>query len=186
MIARRTLLFGTLVAAGCASMRDPAPGMFRVGDGLSVQLDRVWSDFTPSGARNLRLLSQNGPALDRLYLAGGLTHGEGMTNRPKNAAAFDATAGGEVLASFVAANVDALGFAPPTLSSVRPAPFGAVTGQRLDIATSTGDGLAFTGTALVARKESRVSVILFLAAHEHYFAAGLPAVEAIMASAALA
>ncbi len=186
MIARRTLLLSAFAIAGCASMRDPAPGAFRVGDGLSVQLDRVRSDFTPSGARKLRLLSQNGPTLDRLYLVGGLKPGEGLTNRPRGAGVYKSTSTAEYLHAFIVASVDALGFTAPALSNDRPAPFGGADGWRLDIATATGDGLAFSGTALYAQKGGRLSVILYLAATEHYFAAGLPSDEAIMASATLA
>lgn len=185
MIPRRTLLVSALAAAGCASMRDPAPGPFRVGDGLSVQLDRTWSDFTPPGARKLRLLSQNGPTLDRLYLVGGLEDGEGLANRQRGAAVFNATSADEDLSAFIAASVDALGYIAPVVSNHRPARFGAATGWRIDIATATGDGLAFSSSALYARHNGRLSVILYLAATEHYFAAGLPGAEAIMASAAL-
>lgn len=185
MIARRALLLSAFSAAGCASLRDPAPGVFRVGDGLSVRLDRVWSDFTPSGARRMRLLSQNGPTLDRLYLVGGLKPGEGLTNRPRGAGLYKSASAAKELPAFIAASVNALGFTVPALSSCRPAPFGGATGWRIDIATTTGDGLAFSGAALYAQTGERLNVILYLAATEHYFAAGLASVEAIMASAIL-
>lgn len=167
-------------------MRDPAPGALRVGDGLTVQLGRAWSDFTPGGARKLRLLSQHGPTLDRLYLVGGLQAGEGMTRRATGAALYAANATDDALIDFIAASVDALGFAAPTITLRRPAPFGDAHGLRCNIETATGDGLAFSGAALIAQRDSRLSAILYLAAREHYFAAGLPDVEAIMASAKLA
>ena len=183
MIARRALLFAALATTGCASLRDPAPGRFRVGDGLTVRLDHLWSDFTPGDARKLRLLSKHGPALDRLYLVGGLKPGDGIINRPRGAAVLRRDASSEDLDAFLAASIDALGFRPPVLSNQRSAAVNALEGRRCDIATSTGDGLAFSGAALYARHRDKLSFILYLAAREHYFAAGLPEVEALMSSA---
>lgn len=185
MIARRALLLAALATTGCASLRDPAPGRFRVGDGLTVRFDQIWSDFTPGDARKLRLLSKHGPALDRLYLVGGLRSGEGVIDRPGGAAVFRGDAPSENMDAFVAASVDALGFKPPVLSNPRPSAFDATAGRRCDIATFTGDGLAFSGAALYATHREGLSMILYLAAREHYFAAGLPEVEALMSSARL-
>jgi len=167
-------------------MRDPEPGPFRVGSGLSVTLTRVWSDFTPSSARKMRLLSLNGLTLDRLYLAGGLSPGEGLTAKSRvGAQAFHAGMSPDELIAFITDSVDSLGYARPDIRDVRPAKLGAADGLRMTMATRTGDGLAFSGLALIAERAGELFVILYLAAREHYFATALPDVEAVMASAAL-
>lgn len=187
VLTRRAALGGGLaLVSACASMRDPAPGVFRVGSGLSVTLGRVWSDFTPSSARKMHLLSLNGLTLDRLYLAAGLSPGEGLTAKPRaSAQAFHAGMSPDELVAFIADSVDSLGYARPDISDVQPAKLGAADGLCMTIATRTGDGLEFTGLALVAERAGKLNVILYLAAREHYFAAALPDVEAIMASAVL-
>jgi len=185
VIARRTFLFTAFAAAAGASMRDPAPGVYRVGDDSIVQIDHVWSDFTRSGARKLRLLSQNGPTLDRLYLVGGLKPGEGLTNRPRGAGVVKSDSTAEDLHAFIVVSVDALGFTTSVLSNHRPAPLAAADGWRVDIATATSDGLALSGAEPYAQKADRLSAILCLVKTEQYFADGWHLVEAIMASATL-
>jgi hypothetical protein len=183
---RATLGGGLLALAACASMRDPAPGVLRIGSGFDVTLTRVWSDFTPPDARAMRLISIDGPTLNRLYLAGGLRPGEGLAARKsQDRQAFHAGMSDEDLIAFVRDSVDALGFARPETASVRAAKFGAADGLRIDMETRTGDGLEFSATALIAEHAGRLNVILYLAAKEHYYAATLPDVEAIMASAVL-
>jgi hypothetical protein len=184
---RRSLLCGALIALpACASMRDPVPGVLRIGSGFDVTLTRAWSDFTPDSARKMRLLSIDGPGLNRLYLAGGLAPGESLSARkPGVGVAFHAGMARDDLVDFVAASVDDLGFARPDRISTRPAKFGAVEGVRIDMETRTASGLEFLATALVAEHAGRLNIILYLAAKEHYFAAALPDVEAIMASAVL-
>lgn len=186
-LTRRAALCGGLLALpACASMRDPAPGAFRIGAAYDVALTRVWSDFTPSGARKYRLLSIDGPALNRLYLAGGIRPGEGLAARKsRNYHAFHPDMSQDELSAFVVDAVDGLGFASPKPISVRPATFGGADALRIDIQTQTGDGLAFLGTALIAEHSGTLSVILYLGATEHYYAATLPDVEAIMASVVL-
>lgn len=186
-VTRRAALGGGLLAlSGCASMRDPAPGTLRIGSAFDVTLTRRWSDFTPSNARKLRLLSIDGPTLNRLYLAGGLLPGEGLvTRKSRRGQAFHAAMSPEELTAFVVDAVDALGFTRPATASTRPAKFGVADGLRIDMLTNTGDGLEFGATALTAEHAGRLNVILYLAAKEHYYAATLPDVEAIMASAVL-
>ena len=186
-VTRRATLGGALLAlSACASMRDPAPGVLRIGSGFDVTLTRVWSDFTPSDARGMRLISIDGPTLNRLYLAGGLKPGEGLSARkPESHAPFHAGMSREDLIAFVLDSVDALGFARPETASAHAAKFGAADGLRIDMETRTGDGLEFSATALIAEHAGRLNVIRYLAAREHYYAATLPDVEAIMASAVL-
>jgi hypothetical protein len=186
VIARRTLLLAAFALPGCASFRDPAAGDFQVGSGFVVSLARDWTDFSGSRPHFVRLLSRNGIALDRLYLARDLSNLEGLRGRVrKDAPHIHAGMSDTELAAYIAHCVDASGYTAPQITDTRPQAFGAARGLRLDLATRTGDGLDIGGAALATERDGKVQLILFLAAREHYFAALLPEVEAIMSSAVL-
>lgn len=185
-LTRRAALLGGLATSACASMREPAPGVLRIGSGFDVTLTRVWSDFTPSNARKMRLLSIDGPALNRLYLAGGLQPGEDLAGRQvKGRQALHVGMSPDDLVAFVIDNIDALGFARLKVEATRVATFGVIDGLRIDLEMQNGDGLVFAATALIAEHRERLNAIIYIAAREHYFATTLPDVEAIMASAIL-
>lgn len=186
MIGRRTVLLAALALPGCASFRDPVAGDFRVGSGFVVTLAQDWSDFSGSRPHFVRLLSRNGIALDRLYLARDLSDLEGLQRRPrKDAPRIHAGMSDAELSAYVAHCVDASGYTAPQITGMRPQAFGVARGLRLDLATRTGDGLDIGGAALAIEREGKVQLILFLAAREHYFGTLLPEIEAIMASAVL-
>jgi hypothetical protein len=73
----------------------------------------------------------------------------------------------------------------PEASAMRPQTFGAAPGVRFDISTRTAEGLEIAGTALAARVGTRLSLMLFLAPREHYYAALLPEVETLFAGATI-
>lgn len=182
-LTRRGALLGALGLAACASLRDPAPGPYRIAGTFEVTLDRVWSDFTPEDARSLRLLSLNGPAIDRLYL-GAFRANEGLARRVKAGARAQALST-DAAAQFIDESVRALGYAPPVMTDAAAHPFGEAPGARATLTTKTGDGLLIDGEARLAAHAGRLCVMLHLAAHEYYFAATAPAVHAAMDSVRL-
>ncbi len=182
-MTRRSALFcgfGALTA--CVSTPNPAPGKYRMRDVFEVTFARHWSDFTTDQARGVRLLSLNGPSLDRLYLAA-LRPDEGLSQRViagKRATEIST----DVAAAFIAESIDALGFEKPEVSAA-PHPFGGADGARVTIATRTRNGLLFDGEARLAAHGGRLCVILHIAAREHYFAATQPDALAVMESVRL-
>lgn len=183
-VTRRGALLSAMGALGaCASMRDPAPGVLRIGGAYEVTLTREWSDFTPDNARNMRLLSLNGPALDRLYLAAlkkderlvrKVTAGERVTTLPHDDAI-----------DFIARSVDGLGYEAPQIEAMATYAFGVADGWRMTLQTETGDGLLISGQARMAAHAGRLCVALHLAAREHYHEATRADAEALMASIVL-
>lgn len=182
-LTRRSALAGALGLAACASLRDPVPGRYRIAGTFEVTLERVWSDFTSEEARSQRLISLNGPTIDRLYLAA-LKTDEGLHRRVKAASRTRALSVDDAT-DFVAKSVEALGYAKPVITRAATHPFGGAPGVRVALATSTGDGLLIDGEARLAAHAGRLCVILHLAAREHYFAATTPAAQATMESVRL-
>jgi hypothetical protein len=178
-----------LVLAGCAAVTDAPAGAFKISDGYQVTLGREWSDISKimnGRPQNVRLLSIDGPLLNRLYISDGLNPGEFLV-KPASAErptpAYHKDMSPNELVEFVADSVSALEYERVETRGLRPAKVGATQGLRFDIAAKTRDGLEIGGTAQVAEVGGRLYVILYLAPAEHYFAANLPDVEAVMSSA---
>lgn len=174
--------------AGCAAIPPVPPGPLAVGGGHKVALAHEWSDVSKilPHANDVRVLSIDGPMLNRLYIAQGLSPGEGLirpVSKDHPVPAFHADMGPGDFAEFVADSVTALGYQRVGTSKLRPAKFGANSGVRLDLSAKTESGLDMLGTAEIAVANGKLYLILYLAPAEHYYQATLPDVEAILASA---
>jgi hypothetical protein len=177
--------------AACATVASAPSGPFKVGESYSVTLGRQWSDISkivvakPAG---VRLLSIDGPQLNRLFLTDGIAAGGYLVkpaSREQPTPTYRAGLSQTELVEFVVDSVAALGLERPESADLRPAKFGAVDGLRFELSAKTTEGLDISGTALLAESRGKLHVILFLAPTEHYYAASLAEVNAIMASATL-
>lgn len=189
---RRGLLLGAasaMLLAGCAT-GGLVSGQVQ-NAGASVTLAREWSDITfllpAPRPRDVKMLSIDGPLLNRLYLAA-VRPGESLL-RPRDRdtprPTYEADMSDSELVEFVIDCV-AQEYQNPEAGALRPQNMGAAPGIRFDISTRTAEGLDISGTALVARQGERMHLLLFLAPTEHYYSALLPDVEAVFASATLA
>jgi hypothetical protein len=177
-----------LALSGCAGVASAPAGPLKLGDG-QVTLGREWSDISqivPQRSKKVRLLSIEGPLLNRLYLTEGLVAGDYMIKpaakeRPTPTVRTDMSVSEQI--EFVADNVSAMDYLRVETSHPRPMKFGATTGVRFDIDAATKAGLEIKGVGAVARQGGKLYVVLYLAPAEHYFQASLPEVEAIIASA---
>lgn len=192
-VSRRGLLAGAaaLSLAGCATS-GVVTGDYKVGSQYTVTLGDKWADITTwLGDRGpgVRLLTIDGPWLNRLYVVDGLRSGQSMERAPSrdrpNPAFRDGMTSRE-LVEFVVDSVAMIGYQAPEAANLRPAKFGDADGVRFDILAKTTQGLLIDGTALVAQRKGRLHLMLFLAPREHYCAATLPEVEKIFASVAFA
>jgi hypothetical protein len=190
-ISRRAVLAGAagLVLAGCATS-GVVTGAYKVGATYSVTLGDKWADISTwlnDRGPGVRLLTIDGPWLNRLYVTEGLRPGQSIVraqSRDRPNPAYRDNMSSRELVEFVVDTTAVLGYQAPESTNLRPAKFGAVDGVRFDIATQTPGGLLIDGTALVAQRDGRLYVMLFLAPREHYYAATLPEVEKIFASVA--
>ena len=194
-ITRRGALWGIAASgaalSGCATATLVPQGAYTANNAFSVTLQRPWSDVTnyllprPPG---VRLLSVDGPLLNRLYLAT-IEPGASLV-RPRDRdtprPTYRADMGDTEITEFITDCI-AVEFQSPEASALRPQNFGSAPGVRFDIATRTEAGLDIAGTALAARAPNdKLNLMLYLAPREHYYARLLPDVEAAFASATLA
>lgn len=187
--ARIAALGLALLLAACASISAAPAGPYKVGDAMTVTLGREWADASRAmvGApRRVRMLTIDGPLLNRLYFTSGLKPGEWMVkpaSRERPTPTYRAGLSPTELVEFVADSVAALDYTRTETSGLRPDKLGGVDALRFDLKAQTKEGLDMSGSALVAERNNQLYVILYLAPTEHYFGAGRPEVEQIMSSA---
>jgi hypothetical protein len=178
-----------LMLSACSSIGTAPAGPMKVGGGHTVTLGRSWADISailPQRQNNVRVLSIDGPMLNRLYLAQGLEDGQGLIkakSKEKRVPTYRKDMSPTELVEFTADTVAALGYQRVETEKPRPATFGTLDALRLDIKAMTDSGLEIAGTAQLARQGDKLYVVLYLAPAEHYFAATLPEVESLLKSA---
>jgi hypothetical protein len=183
-------LAGALALSACATVT-AVSGPYKAGDAYTVTLARQWSDISaimPQRPRNVRLISIDGPFLNRVYVAGGLTPGQYLVKparRETPTPTFRADMSETELVEFVTDSIAALDYQRPEALNLRPANFGSAPGLRFDVSAQTKEGLNISGDALLARVGDRVHLLLYLAPSEHYYERNHADVEAIFTSVAL-
>ncbi len=184
-LPRIAALGAALLLSACTTVTLAPAGAYPVGKGSQVTLNRAWSDFTPiSGLKKVRLLSIDGPLLNRLYLSEGLTSGDYIVQpanrREATTPVYDASMSINEQVEFIANSVTALGYQRVTTSGLRPVTISGVRGVRFDIEAATEEGLVIRGLGQAVRNGDALHVGIYLAPGEHYFAESLPAAEAAM------
>lgn len=186
---RPLLAAGALLAvSACAAISNVPAGPMKVGS-AEVTLGRDWSDISTimtGSVKKVRVLSIDGPLLNRLYVTDGLSAGESLIKAPSKDRPTPTLREGmnsSERMEFVADSVAAMGYQRVETQRPRPAKFGDASGVRFDISARTEDGLDVLGTAMAAEAGKKSYFVLYLAPAEHYFQAGLPEVEKVIASA---
>jgi len=187
-IATKVWLYvATLSLAACASPTLVKPGPFQVGT-TQVQVGREWSDISvimPDGTKKVRLLSVDGPLLNRLYITDTLSPGDIFLRpraREKPTPVFREGMSPSERMEFVTDNVSAMGFQRVERRNPKPARYLGQPAIRFEIAAQTAEGLDVSGLSVVTSTGDRIRIVLYLAPSEHYFAKYLPDVEAVIQS----
>ena len=178
-----------LALSACATVVSAPAGPYKVASGYTVDLGRQWSDM--SGAvlnrgKKVRMLSIDGPLLNRLYLVDGLAPGEFIVkpvSKQQPTPTYRSGMSPTELVEFVADSAAALDYQRVETSGLRPVSFAGGDGIRFDVAAQTSGGLEMAGTALVAERDGKLYVNLYMAPKEHYYGVYLPEVEKVMGSA---
>lgn len=178
------------VLAGCTSVSMAPAGPYNVGGGTSVALDRPWNDASAiwvNRPKKVRMLTLDGPALNRLYLTEGLVEGDVLARSPRReshtpvyAAAMTVTEQVE----FVSQSLSALGYERVVTTRIRPAEVGGERAARFDIAASNAGGLQISGIGQVLQRDGKLYVAVYMAPTEHYFEASRASAENAMQSLA--
>lgn len=186
---RAAALAATLALGACMTIADAPAGPYKVSKTYQVTLSRQWSDLSPimiGQPKTVKLLTIDGPGLNRLYLTDGLAPGGYIIKPAKKELPTPTYRTGmspNELAEFLVDNVAALEFEKAEMTGLRPAKFGASDALRVDIKAVTQSGLQIMATGLIAESGGKLYVILYIAPAEHYYGAALADVEAVMASA---
>lgn len=180
-------LGAALALSACTTVTLAPAGSYAVGKSSSVTLNRAWSDFTPvMGLKKVRMLSIDGPLLNRLYLSEALVAGDYIVQpanrREATTPAYDASMSVTEQVEFVANSVTALAYERVATSGVRPVQVNGQRGVRFDIEAATKEGLLIKGRGQAVKAGDRLYVAIYLAPGEHYFAESLASAEAAMDS----
>ncbi len=164
-----------LVVAGCASVAAVPPGPFVVGPSMTLNIGRIWTDFSPilpNQPKKVKMLSIDGPLLNRLYAGADLTAGEGLTravSKDARVPTLKAQMSGIEQIEFLKDSMAAFDFRNVTTSRPRQVQFSGKPAIRVDLSGSAQDGLEFSATGIVQKNGETYNVLLFFAPKEHYF-----------------
>ncbi|EJL34759.1 hypothetical protein PMI01_01452 [Caulobacter sp. AP07] len=176
-----------LTLGACVSVTSAPAGAYKVG-ASQVTLGHEWSDISAimyQRPAKVRLLSMDGPLLNRLYVTDGLAPGEFMVKplaKERPTPTYRAGMAPNELVEFVSDSVAALDYQRVETEDLRPAKFAGGDGLRFDLKAKSKEGLDVSGTALVAEKAGKLYVVLYIAPTEHYYAVELPEVETVIGS----
>lgn len=191
MIAR-TLRTAAAMAAvvslsACAAIKAVPAGPYASG-GNQITVGRTWTDMGRlfDASKGVRMLSIDGPQLNRLFVIDGLKPGEFIirpASKERPTPTWNAGLTPTEQVEFLADSLTAMQYHRVETDNLRPVKVGERSGVRFDISAQTVDGLNISGIAQLVEAGDRLYVLLYLAPTEHYFAATQAEVEAIMASA---
>jgi hypothetical protein len=176
-----------LALTACVSVTSAPAGPYKVGS-AQVTLGHEWSDISAimyARPAKVRLLSMDGPLLNRLYVTDGLAPGEFMVKPMAKERPTPTYRGGmspTELVEFVSDSVAALDYQRVETDNLRPARFGDGDAFRVDFKAKSKEGLDVSATALIAEKAGKLYVVLYIAPTEHYYAAELPEIETVIGS----
>jgi hypothetical protein len=183
-----TGVFALALLTGCATVENAPKGDYALG-GYTVTLGQDWSDISnvmTARSPHVKLLSVDGPLLNRLYLTDGLGYGDYMVKpvaKERPTPTYRKGMSPNELLEFVADSVSALDYQRVETHNLRPTALAGSPALRFDITAKTRDGLDISGSAETAEIDGKLYVMLYLAPSEHFYDASLPEVEHVFASA---
>lgn len=173
--------------SACAGLKAVPAGPY-VSGGNQITVGRTWTDMGRlfDASKGVRMLSIDGPQLNRLFVIDGLKPGEFIirpaskeTPTPTWKAGLTPTEQVE----FLADTLTAMQYHRVETNGLRPVKVGDRSGVRFDITAQTVDGLNISGIAQLVEAGDRLYILLYLAPTEHYFGVTRTEVESIMSSA---
>lgn len=179
-----------LPLTACVGVKAVPAGPFASG-GHQITVGRTWTDMGPLyvPAKGVKLLSIDGPILNRLYVVDGLQPGAFLVRAPSKEQPTPTWRAGlspTEQVEFLADSLAAMGYQRVETDNLRPVKVGEENGVRFEISAQTADGLNISGIAQLVASRDRLYILLYLAPTEHYFEATRAEVESVMASARIA
>lgn len=164
-----------LIVAGCASVVAVPPGPYVVGPSLILNIGRTWTDFSPilpNQNKKVKMLTIDGPLLNRLYAAGSLSAGEGLqraASKDQRVPTLKAQMSGIEQIEFLKDSFAAYDFRNVATSRPRQVQLSGKSAIRVDMSASAQDGLEYSATGIIQKDGETYNVLLFMAPKEHYF-----------------
>ncbi len=172
----------------CETISLVKAGPVSLEDGERLALRSPWSDITrilPETERGVRVLSKDGPLLNRLYVAPRIIPGRGLVQAPndeRTSPTYRLGMAPSELVEFVGDSIAALGYRRVEAGELAPGRQGGHDAIRIEFKALDASGLEFSAVAQIAEIKGSAYLILFLAPSEHYFPASRQEVEAILSS----
>lgn len=194
MITRRLRAAVALAAlvslSACAGLKAVPAGPYASG-GNQITVGRTWTDMGRlfDASKGVRMLSIDGPQLNRLFVIDGLKPGEYIirpATKERPTPTWKAGLSPTEQVEFLTDSLTAMQYYRVETDGLRPVKVGDRAGLRFDITAQTVDGLDISGIAQLVEAGDRLYLLIYLAPTEHYFAATKAEVESIMASARIA
>lgn len=181
-------LSAAMFAAGCASVTLAPAGPYKAGASYSVTLGRAWSDITaasPNLQDGVRVLSIDGPLLNRLFLAVDIAPGQGVIKPPRRetrAPVYRADMTSREISEMLLETLSGMNYQKVEEVELNPGKFLDGAGVRVTFKAQTKEGLEMSALAVAAPRNGKLQAILFVAPSEYYFQRDLPEVERIISS----
>ncbi|MFT4090641.1 MAG: hypothetical protein QM645_07910 [Asticcacaulis sp.] len=176
------LTLAAVLLSGCSAVVLAPKGPLAVGS-AQVSLSRDWSDITKlyyQRAKKVKVLSLDGPGLNRLYISDGLSSKDPLMVHPQRGDRKSAPAPrGKANMSFqehieyVSTSLGVIDLQQVTTSSPKPVDLGGTRAVRFDITAKTPEGLDLKGVAQAYSKGNLNYYIIYIAPAEHYYGAAL-------------
>jgi len=189
-ITRLAAIAAFAALSACAAITLAPAGAYVVGDS-AVTLDRNWSDASAAvigRSKKVRLLTIDGPLLNRLYLTEGLVEGDYLVRpaqREGDTPVYRTDMSITEQVEFVADSVTALGYQRVETAGVRPVDIQGRRGVRFDIEAQTAEGLDVRVLGQAFKQGDELYVAIYVAPAEHYYEATLTSAEQAMSSLTL-
>lgn len=188
------LALAAVLLSGCSAVVLAPKGNLAVGT-TSVTLSRDWTDITKlyyNRAKKVKILSLDGPGLNRLFISEGLSSKDPLMVHPQRGDRKSAPAPrGKANMSFqehiefVSTSLSIIDLQQVTTSAPKPVDIGGTRAVRFDITAKSPEGLDLKGVAQAASKGGLNYYIVYIAPSEHYYGAALNDALATMNSAKL-
>lgn len=174
--------------AACATPPKEAPaGPYSAG-GLSVTLERAWTEMPVRlSATPAPYLTYDGPRLNQVHLLS-IADGEGVLKPPRTEErtipVFRAGMSSLQLVELITESVTSFGLQNVTAVEIRPATLAGAEGVGFDLTAAQPNGLRMRGRAVAAETDGTLDLMLYIAPEMHYYEANRAEVERMLASAA--
>jgi hypothetical protein len=188
------ILCACLMLSGCVAFQAvEASKPFKVSNDITVDPQIDWArpgDLAAINTGGGTLWTVDGLGLDEMRFLTDIAQGKPLLRvsgvDTTNLGHYESAMLPDDVMDLLAATLGKAGNQQVRAANLRPAPFGSAPGFRFDFGYLTKDGLQMKGTALMAQRNKKLDLIIFVAPSEYYYDHYAPIVDRIFASVKLA